>query len=131
MAIQSDWGDTHQSYVVTSFRHEWTWAELHDHEKNDAIRLLERAPRPNALIMDLRNSVWVKPDNLVDEISRSAALHQHFQTEVVIFVLADIAIGTLLTQLYSRHGWSGCQYVHMTSMDQAHEHIRSRFAYHS
>lgn len=115
MPITSQWGNPQRTFVSTTFTGEWRWAELHNHEQGALSSLLSSEV---PLLMDMRRGVWIKPESLDDEVSRSAGFHQRSGVRLVVILLADVATGRLLVQHYRRQN-GVCEYIHAMKADEA------------
>lgn len=118
MAINAQWGNENQEYIIVTFRNEWTWNELHALESGDLSAMLQQSPSV-PLLMDMRLGVWIRPPDLQREIMRSGQVHSQFGVSMVVFTLMDVAIGTLLVQMHSRYAGTNSDYVHAQDMNEA------------
>jgi hypothetical protein len=127
MALQTSWHDSHYPTLYTVYGREWTWDDFAQHYRNIVKPMLASVTYPVALIADMRQSTWLKPDRLIHNIREERHPFAE-QIHVVVFALADHTVGALLVTAFSRYHPQR-RYLSAANLDNVQDLISQQMTY--
>jgi hypothetical protein len=111
MPVHSSWDDLNRTVIRTTHSAEWTWDELHQHDTQVVVPMLESVHHNVALIVDMRRSAWVPLSGFSEEVKQAADTHRLHNIDLVIFVL--------LKSAHRRYGRSTKVYLAAQTLEEA------------
>lgn len=99
MSIYAEWGNPQQTILHVYHREQWTWDELRQHDAAVTLKQIAAARGTVALLIDLRGSHWLQPEQFNSQMRAALQRYQHPAVACVLFITSDPLTASLLDAL--------------------------------